>query len=99
GWALSEEAIQSPNHQVEVIDSPHIIERFTDLFYSHQMNIAELVSCTHPAQENQPPMLYIQLTTHSPTSQDALLIEQAFNQLCTELHAQGTIKAVSYHGA
>jgi glycine cleavage system transcriptional repressor len=85
--------------QVEVIDSPHIIERFTDLFDSHQMNIAELVSRTQPAQENQPPLLYIQLTAHSPASQDASLIEQAFNRLCTELHAQGTIKAVSHHGA
>ncbi|AXU94064.1 MAG TPA: glycine cleavage system transcriptional repressor [Erwinia persicina] len=84
--------------QVEVTDSPHIIERFTDLFDSHQMNIAELVSRTQPAEENQPPRLYIQLTAHSPASQDASFIEMAFNRLCTELHAQGTIKAVSHHG-
>lgn len=85
--------------QVEVADSPHIIERFTDLFDTHQMNIAELVSRTQPAQDNQPPLLYIQITAHSPASQDASLIEQAFNRLCTELHAQGTIKAVSHHGS
>lgn len=30
--------------QVEVADSPHLIERFTALFNSHEMNIAELVS-------------------------------------------------------
>ena len=30
--------------QVEVADSPHIIERFTDLIDKHQMNVAELVS-------------------------------------------------------
>ncbi len=30
--------------KVDVADSPHIIERFTDLFDSHQLNIAELVS-------------------------------------------------------
>lgn len=83
--------------QVEVTDSPHIIERFTDLFDTHQMNIAELVSRTQPAQENQPPQLYIQITAHSPASPDASFIEQAFHQLCTELHAQGTIKAVSHH--
>ncbi|WNN43285.1 MULTISPECIES: glycine cleavage system transcriptional repressor [Winslowiella] len=82
--------------QVEVTDSPHIIERFTDLFYSHQMNIAELVSRTQPAEENQPPLLYIQITAHSPASQDASFIEQAFNKLCTELLAQGTISAVNY---
>jgi len=82
--------------QVEVTDSPHIIERFTDLFFSHQMNIAELVSRTQPAAANQPPLLYIQITAHSPASQDASFIEQAFNQLCTELQAQGTISAVNY---
>lgn len=83
--------------QVEVTDSPHIIERFTDLFDSHQMNIAELASRTQPTEDNQPPLLYIQITAHSPADQDASLIEQAFNRLCTELHAQGTIKAVSHH--
>lgn len=35
--------------QVEVPDSPHLIERFTALFDSHQMNIAELVSVPRPA--------------------------------------------------
>ncbi|ADP13278.1 MULTISPECIES: glycine cleavage system transcriptional repressor [Erwinia] len=85
--------------QVEVTDSPHIVERFTDLFDSHQMNIAELVSRTQPAQGNQPPLLYIQITAHSPACQDASFIEQAFKRLCTELQAQGTIKAVSHHGA
>ena len=85
--------------QVEVADSPHIIERFTDLFDSHQMTIAELVSRTQPADENQPPLLYIQITAHSPASPDASFIEQAFNRLCTELQAQGTIRAVSHHGA
>ncbi|WP_034916322.1 MULTISPECIES: glycine cleavage system transcriptional repressor [Erwinia] len=81
--------------QVEVTDSPHIIERFTDLFDSHQMNVAELVSRTQPA-ENQPALLYIQITAHSPARQDASFIEQAFNELCTELHAQGTISVVTY---
>lgn len=85
--------------QVEVADSPHIIERFTDLFDSHQMTIAELVSRTQPADENQPPLLYIQITAHSPASPDASFIEQAFNRLCTELQAQGTIRTVSHHGA
>ena len=82
--------------QIEVADSPHIIERFTDLFDSQQMNIAELVSRTQPAAENQPPLLYIQITAHSPASQDAAMIEQAFNSLCTELSAQGTISVVQY---
>jgi len=82
--------------QVEVADSPHIIERFTDLFDSHQMNIAELVSRIQPAEEGRPSLLYIQITAHSPASQDASFIEQAFNKLCTELQAQGTISVVNY---
>ena len=82
--------------QVEVADSPHIIERFTDLFATHQMNIAELSSRTLPAQDNHPSLLYIQMTAHSPANQNADLIEQTFNNLCTELNAQGTINVVSH---
>lgn len=81
--------------QVEVPDSPHIIERFTDLFDKHQMNIAELVSRIQPAQDNAPPVLYIQMTAHSPASRASAPIEQAFNQLCEELHAQGSIHLYS----
>jgi hypothetical protein len=40
--------------QVEVPDSPHLIERFTALFDSHQMNIAELVSRTSRAMTGFP---------------------------------------------
>ena len=75
--------------QIEVPDSPHIIERFTDLFDKHQMNIAELVSRIKPAQDDVAPTLYIQITAHSPANQFSAPIEQAFNQLCEELHAQG----------
>ena len=82
--------------QVEVPDSPHLIERFTALFDSHQMNIAELVSRTQPGDENAIPTLFIQITAHSPASQDASNIEQAFKALCTELHAQGSISVVDY---
>ncbi|WP_220496911.1 glycine cleavage system transcriptional repressor [Serratia sp. OS31] len=82
--------------QVEVKDSPHIIERFTDLFDSSQMNIAELVSRTQPAEGDLPPQLYIQITAHSPGNQDASNIEQAFHRLCTELKAQGSISVVNY---
>lgn len=81
--------------QVEVADSPHIIERFTDLFDKHQMNIAELVSRIRPAQAAQPPVLYIQMTAHSPASAEGSAIEQAFNHLCSELNAQGSIRLYS----
>ncbi|KGQ13770.1 Putative peroxiredoxin bcp [Beauveria bassiana D1-5] len=43
--------------QVEVADSPHLIERFTHLFDTHQMNIAELVSRTQPAENGVGPRL------------------------------------------
>lgn len=82
--------------QVEVSDSPHIIERFTDLFDSQQLNIAELVSRTQPAEGTQAPQLYIQITAHSPARQDVSIIEQAFHKLCTELTAQGSISIVNY---
>ncbi|WP_049020415.1 glycine cleavage system transcriptional repressor, partial [Enterobacter cloacae] len=50
--------------QVEVPDSPHLIERFTALFDSHQMNIAELVSRTQTGDDQGLPVLFIQITAH-----------------------------------
>lgn len=82
--------------QVEVEDSPHLIERFTALFDSHQMNIAELVSRTQPAENEKAAQLFIQITAHSPASHDAVNIEHAFKALCTELNAQGSINVVNY---
>lgn len=81
--------------KVEVKDSPHLIERFTDLFDSHQMNIAELASKTTPVEGSRAAQLSIQITAHSPANNDAAIIEQAFHQLCTELNAQGSINVVS----
>jgi len=82
--------------QVDVPDSPHLIERFTALFDAHKMNIAELVSRTQPGNKDDVPQLFIQITAHSPASEDASNIEQAFKALCTELHAQGSINVVNY---
>ncbi|KAA8999973.1 glycine cleavage system transcriptional repressor [Affinibrenneria salicis] len=82
--------------KVDVADSPHLIERFTDLFDSYQLSIAELVSKTQPSAEHEPPQLYIQITAHSPARLNGSIIEQAFYQLCTELHAQGSISVVNY---
>ncbi|MBV8043930.1 glycine cleavage system transcriptional repressor [Pluralibacter sp.] len=82
--------------QVEVPDSPHIIERFTGLFDAHEMNIAELVSRTQANEQDASAQLFIQITAHSPASQNASNIEQAFKALCTELNAQGSINVVNY---
>ncbi|WP_440863469.1 glycine cleavage system transcriptional repressor [Symbiopectobacterium purcellii] len=82
--------------KVELADSPHIIERFTALFDAHHMNIAELVSKTQHATSGHPSTLYIQITAHSPETLNGAIIEPAFHQLCTELHAQGSISVVNY---
>lgn len=82
--------------QVEVPDSPHIIERFTGLFDTYDMNIAELVSRTQPGEDKDAAQLFIQITAHSPASQNAANIEHAFKELCTELKAQGSINIVNY---
>lgn len=76
-------------------DSPHLIERFTALFDSHQMNIAELVSARSRAMKTQSRRCLFKLLQHSPASQDASNIEQAFKALCTELHA-ARISVVDY---
>lgn len=82
--------------QVEVPDSAHIIERFTGLFDAYGMNIAELVSRTQADEHDDAPQLFIQITAHSPASQNPANIEQAFKALCTELNAQGSINIVNY---
>lgn len=82
--------------QVEVADSAHLIERFTALFDTHQMNIAELISRTKPAEAGAQPRLYIQISAHSPFSPDETNIAPAFQALCHELNAQGTLRVVNY---
>ncbi|WP_074012964.1 glycine cleavage system transcriptional repressor [Candidatus Sodalis sp. SoCistrobi] len=81
---------------VEVDDSPHLIERYTDLFDSHQMTLAELASKTQPADAQSPPRLTLSMTAHGPAGGQVLLIEQRFHQLCTELHAQGSIRVINH---
>jgi glycine cleavage system transcriptional repressor len=81
--------------QVEVPDSPHLIERFTDLFDKHAMNIAELGSRIKPGQADQTPTLYIQITAHSPAGVGDSQFEQAFYGLCRELNAEGTLRFYS----
>lgn len=80
--------------QVELPDSPHIIERFTELFDIHHMNIAELVSKTREVDNQE--QLHIQMTAHSPADQLPKDIEKSFHKLCTELNAQGSINILTY---
>ncbi|PLN20322.1 glycine cleavage system transcriptional repressor, partial [Klebsiella pneumoniae] len=56
---------------------------------------AELVSRTQPG-DGDSAQLFIQITAHSPATQNAANIEQAFKALCTELNAQGSINIVNY---
>lgn len=81
---------------VEVDDLPCIIERYTDLFDSHQMTLAELASKTQPAGPQSPPRLTLSMTAHCPAGGQVLLIEQRFHQLCTELYAQGSIRVINH---
>lgn len=81
---------------VEVRDSPHLIERFTDLFDSSQINIAELACKTRPALGDSPPRLTIQITAHGHADWPVAQIEDTFHQLCTELNAQGSISIVNH---
>ncbi|WP_017347726.1 glycine cleavage system transcriptional repressor [Pantoea sp. A4] len=76
--------------EVELPDSPHIIERFTDLFDKHQMNVAELASRISPSPQS--PMLFIQMTAHCTASADIAGFESAFSLLCQEINAKGQLR-------
>ncbi|MDR0806522.1 MAG: glycine cleavage system transcriptional repressor [Enterobacteriaceae bacterium] len=80
--------------RVEVKDSPHIIERFTNLFDAAETSIAELTSKTSISEINKEPMLCIEITLHSALTGTHNLVEQEFYRLCTELNAQGSINIV-----
>ncbi|WP_340620381.1 glycine cleavage system transcriptional repressor [Xenorhabdus siamensis] len=77
--------------RVDVDDSPGIVERFTNLFTTQNFNIAELVSKTHPVDENMPARLQIQITGHNPLDDNGTVFKETFYRLCTELNAQGSI--------
>jgi len=81
--------------KVQLADSPHIIERFTELLSRNQMNIAELVSKTQPDAPSGTPQLYIEITAHASAPHTAAKVEQDFHLLCTELNAQGSISIVN----
>lgn len=75
--------------EVEIPDSPRIIERFTALLANHQLPIAELITRTLPAD---PPLLSIRLKAHSKDSCGLGHLEPEFQQLCSDLNAQGTFR-------
>ncbi|AYA39989.1 glycine cleavage system transcriptional repressor [Xenorhabdus nematophila] len=77
--------------KVDVDDSPGIVERFTSLFTAQNLNIAELVSKTHSAEEKTPARLQIQITGHHPLDDKGTLFKETFYRLCKELNAQGVI--------
>ncbi|MBD2800280.1 glycine cleavage system transcriptional repressor [Xenorhabdus sp. M] len=77
--------------KVDVDDSPGIVERFTSLFTAQNLNIAELVSKTHPAEKNSHARLKIQITGHHALDDNGALFKETFHRLCEELNAQGNI--------
>ncbi|CDG21115.1 Glycine cleavage system transcriptional repressor [Xenorhabdus poinarii G6] len=82
--------------KVDVDDSPGMVERFTSLFTAQDFNIAELVSKTHPSEENHPARLQIQITGHNPQDDNGTIFKQHFHHLCTELNAQGSISVQNH---
>ncbi|GKX51235.1 glycine cleavage system transcriptional repressor [Budvicia aquatica] len=80
--------------KVEVKDSPHLIERFTNLFDAEETSIAELTSKTSICEITKDPTLYIEMTLHSALTGSQKIVEQDFHCLCTELNAQGSITIV-----
>lgn len=62
--------------QVEVPDSPHIIERFTALCDTWKMNIAELVSRTQPGANDES----AQLLSRSPPTARLRKMHQISNK-------------------
>ncbi|MGL5007198.1 MAG: glycine cleavage system transcriptional repressor [Plesiomonas sp.] len=80
--------------QIDVDDSAHIIEKFTDFFASRQLDIAELASKT-VARPHSTPLLSIQIAAHSHISapKQQTLIDD-FHALCQKLGAQGMINLV-----
>lgn len=80
--------------QIDVDDSAHIIEKFTDFFASRQLDIAELASKTL-ARPHAAPLLSIQIAAHSHISapKQQTLIDD-FHVLCQKLGAQGAINVV-----
>ncbi|MBD2809671.1 glycine cleavage system transcriptional repressor [Xenorhabdus sp. Vera] len=82
--------------KVDVDDSPRIVERFTSLFTTQNLNIAELVSKTHPAERKKPARLQIQITGHHPLDDNGTIFKETFHQLCSELNAQGSINVQNH---
>ncbi|MBK5074473.1 glycine cleavage system transcriptional repressor [Budviciaceae bacterium CWB-B4] len=80
--------------KVEVKDSPHLIERFTNLFDAAETSIAELTSKTSICEITKEAKLYIEITLHSALTGTHKKVEQDFYRLCTELNAQGSINIV-----
>lgn len=80
--------------KVEVKDSPHLIERFTNLFNAAGTSLAELTSKTSICEITKEPKLYIEITLHSALKGSHETLEQDFHRLCAELNAQGSINIV-----
>lgn len=80
--------------KVVVNDAPEIVEQFTNLFTTQQCNIAELMSKTHLVDDGLPPQLEVQITAHNPMDDNGGVIIHKFEQLCTTLHAQGSINII-----
>lgn len=82
--------------QVEVKDSPGLIQRFTRLFDPRETNIAELVSKTSFDKLDNHAKLHIMMAIHAATNANLDLIKKDFYELCGSLNARCSINITDH---
>lgn len=82
--------------QVEVLDSPGLIRRFTNLFNPKETNIAELVSKTRFDKTDKHVKLHIVMSVQAATTANLTIIKEEFYALCKELNAQCAINIIDH---
>lgn len=80
--------------QIDVPDSPGLIQQFTQLFDPKESNIAELISKTEFDSAAQGTKLYVQMAIQLAASADLHEIEKRIKSLCKKLNANYTISMI-----
>lgn len=80
--------------QIDVPDSPGLIQRFTQLFDPQESNIAELISKTELDANEHCTKLYVQMAIQLAANADLKQIEKRIQALCKTLSANYTITMI-----
>jgi len=95
--AMDREPIDSVMRlQIEVPDSPGLIQRFTQLFDPKESNIAELISKTESKPASQDTILNIKMSVQLAASADLKQIEKRVQSLCRTLNGHYTISMIEH---